>query len=375
VNNQESLNKQVKLFDSEQIQADFERLGLCCAPMMSYDEWLQHPQGKLLAQMPVIDIGRHGDGSGRRVLPPARYRPLEGVRVIDITHVVAGPWATRLLADQGADVISVRNPHFPFLYPMIFEESYGKKQIFLDFRRKEEKDRLIELIRTADVLLWGYHAPALDRLRLSVEDLQKLNPDLILARNTGYGVEGPWANRKGWEQLAQTCTGAMEIASRRRKNKHLIASLPSDYGSGYLCATGVMSALRQRQAQGGGFYTVNTSLCKTIMLALGLAQEAEAAEPVTVEDMKSYLVDQTWDGKTTYSRIKPAAELSVTPFYCVTPPSAVGSLDAFRTDWDNTPPQKTEPGHKPSEYAAQGLLRSVLPGFGHEDWMLNIVNH
>jgi hypothetical protein len=88
-----------------------------------------------VAAAPVISIQRQGDGRNR-ILPDAKWRPLEGVRVIDITHVLAGPWLTRVLAEQGADVISIRSPDADFLYPAIFGESYGKKQIFLNLTHR-----------------------------------------------------------------------------------------------------------------------------------------------------------------------------------------------------------------------------------------------
>jgi len=104
-----------KRHDSTKILEDFERLGLCAAPLYTKDEWLAHPQGEILAKSPIV-LEQRGIAKGR-VLPEAKNRPLEGVRVVDCTHVVAGPWLTRQLAEHGADVISVRNVEFPFIYP------------------------------------------------------------------------------------------------------------------------------------------------------------------------------------------------------------------------------------------------------------------
>lgn len=262
---QARLIEAVSKHDCDKIEEDFERLGLCAAPLHTQAEWLAHPQGQVLAKEPIISMEQRGSGKGR-TLPAAKSRPLEGVRVVDCTHVIAGPWLSRQLVEHGADCISIRNAAFPFLYPGIYMESYGKKQILLDFKRDKSFGRFIELIKEADVLVWGYHAPALDRLGLTVDKLQELNPNLVLVRETAYGITGPWKNRKGWEQLAQTTCGAVELVSRGREQNHLIAALPTDYGTGYLGATGAMAALRQRQ-QHGGFWDVRVTLCGTIMLA------------------------------------------------------------------------------------------------------------
>jgi len=190
-NNMDAIAAGVIKHASAKIEQGFERLGLCVAPLHTRAEWLEHPQGKAVAARPVISIDRRGDAKNR-ILPAAKWRPLEGIRVIDITHVLAGPWLTRVLAEQGADVISIRNPNFDFIYPAIFGESFGKKQILLDFKSEKGKSRFTELIKSADVLVWGYHYPALERLGFSLDTLQALNPNLVLVHESAWGATGPW---------------------------------------------------------------------------------------------------------------------------------------------------------------------------------------
>jgi crotonobetainyl-CoA:carnitine CoA-transferase CaiB-like acyl-CoA transferase len=364
---QDALIKKVALHDSAKIEADFEKLGLCTAPLCSHEEWLAHPQGKAMSAEPVVLSKRYGDVK-QRVLAEAKHRPLEGVRVIDVTHVIAGPWSTRVLADNGADVISVRNPAFPFLYPAIFEESYGKKQILLHLGMEKSKARFTELIKDADVLVWGYEPGSLDRLGFTREALMKLNPNLILTKVSAYGPEGPWAKRKGWEQLSQTCSGMVDLASRGRDQHHLVAALPNDYATGYLAAIGTISALRQRQEQ-GGFWEVEAMLTRTAMEILSLPHEAEDAVAVSLDLDGKYLVDQTSNFGAVFTRLAPAAQLSKTPAFSETGPAINGAHDPFLTGWDEKPRSDGKPKHRPSEVAPRGLY-GFLAGFGHEDIML-----
>lgn len=364
---QDALIKQVAQHDSAKIEADFEQLGLCGAPLCTHEEWLAHPQGQALSAEPVVLMEKVGDAK-QRVLPAAKYCPLEGVRVIDVTHVIAGPWSTRILADNGADVISVRNPTFPFLYPAIFEESYGKKQILLHLGMERSKARFTELIKTADVLVWGYGPGSLDRLGFTREVLMELNPNLVLTKVSAYGPQGPWAKRKGWEQLSQTCSGMVDLASRGRDQKHLVAALPNDYGTGYLAATGTIAALRQRQEQ-GGFWEVEAMLTRTAMEILSLPHEVEDAVAVSMENDGQYFVDQESNFGALFTRLAPAAQLSKTPAYSETGPAINGANDPFLTDWDEAVTTDGQPKHRPSEMVKRGIF-GFLEGYGHEDIML-----
>lgn len=364
---QAALINKVAQHDSAKIEADFEELGLCMAPMFTHEEWLAHPQGEVLNGEPAVLIERFGE-SKERVLPEAKHRPLEGVRVIDVTHVIAGPWSTRVLADHGADVISIRNPAFPFLYPAIFEESYGKKQILLHLGMDKSKARFAELIKGADVLVWGYGPGSLDRLGFNREALMELNPNLVLTHVTAYGPRGPWAQRKGWEQLSQTCSGMVKLASEGRDQHHLVAALPCDYGTGYLAAIGTISALRQRQEQ-GGFWDVHAMLTRTAMEILSLPHEAEEAVPTSLKDDGKYFVDQDSNFGAVFTRLAPAAQLSKTPAYSETGPAINGAHHPFRTGWDETVTTDGVPKHRPSDMVLEGVY-GFLEGFGHEDIML-----
>lgn len=364
---QTCLIDRVAQHESAKIEADFEELGLCVAPLMTPDEWLSHPQGQAMGAEPVFLSACHGDTKHRR-LPDAKHRPLEGVRIIDVTHVVAGPWATRVLADFGADVISVRSPVLPFLYPVVFEESYGKKQILLHLTMDKARARFVELLKTADVLVWGYGPGSLERLGFSRDELMALNPNLVVTKVSAYGPTGPWRHRKGWEQLSQTCSGMADLASRGRDQHHLVAALPLDYGTGYLAAIGTMSALRQRQDR-GGFWEIEAMLTRTAMEILALPHEAEEAVPTSLAHDGKYLVDQDSNFGAVFTKLGPAACLSETPAYSESGPAILGAHDPVDTGWDETPVTNGIATHRPSQIAKRGLT-GFLEGYGHEDVLL-----
>ena len=364
---QDRVIDQVAKHDCEKILQDFEDLRLCAAPVLTHDEWRAHPQGEAMAGLSVLPMEQFGNAKGR-ILPEAKHRPLAGVRVIDVTHVVAGPWSTRVLADHGADVISVRNPLFPFLYPVVFEESYGKKQVLMHFHFEAQKKRFAELIKTADVLVWGYGPGSLDRLGFTREKLMELNPNLVLTHISAYGPVGPWKNCKGWEQLSQICLGIVDLASQGRDQHHLVAALPLDYGTGYLAAIGAINALGQRQEH-GGFWEVQAMLTRTAMELLSLPHEAEDAVATSQKDDAKYLVDQDSSFGPVFTKLAPPVTLSKTPAFSATGPAIIGMHDSFTTTWDEAPVSDGTVTHRPSEMAKRGIV-GFLETFGHEDVML-----
>jgi crotonobetainyl-CoA:carnitine CoA-transferase CaiB-like acyl-CoA transferase len=196
----------------------------------------------------------------------------------------------------------------------------------------------------------------------------ELNPNLVLTRVSAYGPEGPWAKRKGWEQLSQTCSGMVDLASRGRDQHHLVAALPNDYATGYLAAIGTVSALRQRQEQ-GGFWEVEAMLTRTAMEILSLPHEAEDAVAVSPEQDGKYLVDQTSNFGAVFTRLAPAAQLSETPAFSETGPAINGAHDPFLTGWDEKVTTDGKPKHRPSAVIKRGL-HGFLSGYGHEDIML-----
>ncbi|MDB4837843.1 CoA transferase [Marinomonas sp.] len=236
--------------------------GGCAAALHSRQEWQSHPQGIAVAQEPIVAWELAPITPHNWVLNTLE-RPLSGLRVLDLTRVIAGPVATRFLANLGADVLRIDPPHWDEGGNTI-DMSVGKKCAGLDLRNDEDLTKLIELIKSAHVLVHGYRKDALSRLGLTKARLSELNPALISVGINAYGATGPWRNRRGFDSLVQRSSGlAME-------NSGTVKALPYqalDHSTGYLAAATVMQALRLQHA-GGGVASAHLSLARQAKILL-----------------------------------------------------------------------------------------------------------
>ena len=287
--------------------------GLCGAVVRSAEDWASHPQGRTLMALPAVEIIRIGD-SPPEPFGPAE-RPLSGVRVLDLTRVLAGPACGRTLAEHGADVIRIGAPYLPSVERCVLDTGHGKLSAFLDLRRREDAERLRELARAADVFSQGYRTGSLARSGLGPEALAELRPGIVYVSMNCYGHEGPWRERPGWEQMAEAATGLAWEQGGFERPKHLGAPA-CDYGTGYLAAFGVAAALKRRAVEGGSYH-VRTSLCQVGMWihGLGRVNRADAAgqpadpQPADIESYTTYT-------DTAFGHLRhllPATGLSETP--------------------------------------------------------------
>jgi crotonobetainyl-CoA:carnitine CoA-transferase CaiB-like acyl-CoA transferase len=179
--------------------------GLCASVCRTNDEWLAHPQGALLATKPVIELVKIGEAPAEPV--PAGERPLSGLRVLDLTRVLAGPTIARTLAEHGADVLHIASPSLPTIDLFEMDTGHGKRQAWLDLNDELGSETLRSLIAQADVFSQGYRLGSLARRGFGPEDVARLRPGIVYVSENAFGHEGPWAQRPGWEQLAQATTG------------------------------------------------------------------------------------------------------------------------------------------------------------------------
>jgi crotonobetainyl-CoA:carnitine CoA-transferase CaiB-like acyl-CoA transferase len=237
--------------------------GLCGVMVRSVAEWKAHPQGAAIAELPPVEISRIGDAPPRP-FPPGE-RPLSGVRVLDLTHVIAGPTCAKSLAEQGATVLHIYSPSRPQLPPFDIDTGHGKLTAFLDLKRQADLASLRGLVKGTDVFSQSYRPQAIAGFGLSPEALAEISPGIVVVSTSCYGAAGPWRTRPGFEQLAQCATG-MATAQGTSDNPELCPMVyPNDYITGFLAALGTLAALVRRATEGGSWH-VQVSLCRTAML-------------------------------------------------------------------------------------------------------------
>jgi crotonobetainyl-CoA:carnitine CoA-transferase CaiB-like acyl-CoA transferase len=297
---------------------------MCAGLLRAPEEWRRHPQGGAVATLPLIEIVRIGDAPAMPL--GAGDRPLGGLRVLDLTRVIAGPVCGRTLAAHGADVLLVTAGHLPSIPRLVIETGHGKRSAQLDLRDRDDLERLRALIGEADVFCQSYRPGALAAHGLAPEDLARLRPGIVYVTLSAYGHAGPWRDRRGFDSLVQTVSG---IAWEGGRDAGLDGPRPLpaqalDHSSGYLAAFGAMVALARR-AREGGSWLVRLSLAQTgrWIDALGRIDGTPAPE-LRLEDVEDLMLTSD----TAFGRLRhvgPAATLSETPARWTRPAVPLGS--------------------------------------------------
>lgn len=266
----EAVAAKVASWDSQALEDEIAARGLCACVVRTREEWLAHPQGQSLATKPLVEIEKIGETPpfSQRLTGDVPVRPLSAVRVLDLTRVLAGPACGRTLASHGAQVLNVSAEYLPSVEPFVVDTGHGKRNTFLDFRKDGDRQKLDELTKGADVFCQSYRPGTLDKYGLSPKQLIEQKPGLIVVSINCYGHEGPWANRPGWEQLAQCATGIADFEAKEGVPK-LLPAAATDYTTGYLAALGATVALSRRLKEGGSYH-VKVSLARTGMWLLDL---------------------------------------------------------------------------------------------------------
>ncbi len=295
-NTVEGVSSSVGRWKGEDLEQAIADAGACGGLIRTPAEWLAHPQGQYLSARPVIEIRKVREGSPKPLV--GGTRPLDGIRTLDLTRILAGPIAGRTLGEHGADVLMVTAPHLPQVAEHVRDTSHGKRSCFLDFEVPQQAATFRGLVETADVVIDGYRPGALTRKGFGREQLFDLCPGLIHLSVSCFGSGGPFQGRAGWEQVAQAVTGICHTygESIGAGQPKLVFAPMCDYLTGYLGALGVMLALARR-AKEGGSYEVNVSLCQSAMFIQrrGLLEAFDAA-PGSMTDAeveKLYVRTQT----------------------------------------------------------------------------------
>jgi len=301
-------------WQAEPFETAAAEAGLVATMLRSPAEWAAHPQGKAVAGLPLIEIERIGEApAGRLVRNPER--PLGGVRVLDLTRVIAGPVCGRTLAAHGADVMRITGPHLPGFPMLDIDMGRGKLSAHLDLRSFEERERLSSLLRESHILVQGYRPGALSSLGFSPEACAEMRPGIVVVTLSAYGHEGPWSRRRGFDSLVQNACGInrMEAEALGVPPPKELPAQALDHASGYLMAFGAMLAL-VRKLQEGGSWLVRVSLAQTAHWLMQLGRTPggfDCPEPGEAEIAAIRDEMDTPFGRLAF--IRHAAQLSETP--------------------------------------------------------------
>jgi len=305
-------------------QAVVEAKG-CAAEMRSWEQWQQHPQGLAVNAEPLVHFS-DGEEQDSQPWQGSVARPLAGLKVLDLTRVLAGPTASRFLAGLGANVLRIDPPTWnePGVVP---EVTLGKRCARLDLHEPADRAVFESLLKDADILLHGYRADALEHLGFGVERRRQLAPGLIDVCLNAYGWSGPWQNRRGFDSLVQMSSGIAE-AGQRWKQADKPTPLPVqalDHATGYLMAASVIRLLAERLRSGRGG-SARLSLARTAKLLVEHgAGTDEVLRPENPQDQSS-LVEQTPWGPA--HRLQAPLRIAGTPLQWTLPATELGSHPA-----------------------------------------------
>ena len=330
VTDRASLATQMATWQADAIEAAVVDAGGAAAMMRSPEQWRTHPQGKAVANAPLIDWQRIGD-SGGFACTGERAQPLRGLRVLDMTRVLAGPVATRTLAALGAQVLRIDPPRWeePNVVPEI---SVGKRRAHLNLHFPADRKQFETLLSEADLLVHGYRRDVLDNLGYSSDERAQINPQLSEVTLTAYGWTGPWAGRRGFDSLVQMSTGIayQGMAWKRAAQPTPLPVQALDHATGYFMAAAAVQALSMKY-QLQGVFRARLSLAKTAEILMQTYQPDVTADEVlplhvTQDDMH---IESTYWGQA--QRLNPAITVQGSALQWAIPAGVLGS-DPAR--WD-----------------------------------------
>ncbi|WGS49182.1 CoA transferase [Paraburkholderia sp. D15] len=336
-NSPEAVAAAIRRWDGATLDQTLADAGLCAALIRTPGEWAALDQAKAIAGLPLFEIERIGDAPSEPPRPShatehGAPRALDGVRVLDLSRIIAGPVAGRALAHHGADVLMINGPHLPNIPPLVIDNGRGKRSALVDLRDEAGRATLRDLAAHADVFLQAYRPGALAARGFGPEELARLRPGIVYVSVSAYGHEGPWAQRRGFDSLVQSASGiawSERQAAGWKAPKHLPCQA-LDHATGYLAAFGAMVALARRATEGGSWH-VRLSLAQTgrWLQSLGQIPDGWQAPDVTLDEVRDCLASVDSDfGRV--SGVLPAEQLDGTPASYALPPARLG---AHAAEW------------------------------------------
>jgi hypothetical protein len=302
--------------------------GGCAAQMRSWQAWQAHPQGLAVNAEALVQRQTYATTTDKSWLGSAA-RPLAGIKVLDLTRVLAGPVASRFLAGLGADVLRIDSPTWnePGVVP---EMTLGKRCARLDLKSPEGRQVFEKLLKDADILFHGYRADALEQLGYTANELQRIAPGLIDVSLNAYGWSGPWRNRRGFDSLVQMSSGIADAGMAwKQADKPVPLPLQAlDHATGYLMAASALQALSERLKSGrGGSARLSLARTATLLVEAGQVPEQPVLRAEAAGD-QGLVVEQTSWGPA--HRLLAPLTISGTPLQWDLP---AGELGSHRAQW------------------------------------------
>ncbi|RBY92690.1 CoA transferase [Blastococcus sp. TF02A-30] len=263
---------------AEELEEAVVAAGGAAAAVRTPEVWAASPQGRAVTALPLLELRRSAEA-------PPRRPGLPGLRVLDLTRVIAGPVATRVLASHGADVLRVDGPRLPDLREGLVDTGVGKRHVVLDLADAGDRRTVEGLLRTADVVVQGYRPGALEAFGVDQAALAHRHPHLVVVRLSAWGTRGPWAGRRGFDSLVQAATGIATTCGTPEEPGALPAQA-LDHTTGYLAAATVLAALARQREEGGGWYG-ELSLAQTAHRLLAGPRDPSEGRPAP--DPEPYL--------------------------------------------------------------------------------------
>jgi crotonobetainyl-CoA:carnitine CoA-transferase CaiB-like acyl-CoA transferase len=299
----EETEAKIATWKSGELEAAIVAAGGACAELRTQAAWAEHPQGKAVAAEPLAHV-EHFPQVQPYAWRPTPERPLKGLKVLDLTRILAGPIATRFLAGYGAEVLRVDPPGWD--EPGIIQEiALGKRCARLDLKTPEAKARVEELLSEADILMHGYRPGALDALGFSAERRREIRPDLVDVSLCAYGWTGPWAGRRGYDSLMQLSSGIAHTGMLWKGGDapHSLPVQLLDHATGYFLATSAIRGLAARvRGEGGSRWRLSLARTAKFLTDAGPNPPQPEFAPETETDLAPEIEQTGWGPA---KRIKP----------------------------------------------------------------------
>jgi len=261
---------------AQEVEDEAARVGAVAVRVRDESEWAAHPQARAVREAPLVATAARPGAAPRPWTAGAR-RPLEGIRVLDLTRVIAGPVAGRDLAFAGAEVLRVDSPRLPEIGWQHLDTGQGKRSTRLDLASPADAATFDELLADADVLVTGYRPGALAAFGLTPETLAERHPGLVVGSVSAWGETGPWAERRGFDSIVQAASGIARIESEDGIRPGALPAQALDHSAGHLLAAGIVRALSVQRTH-GGTHSVSVSLARVAQALLEGLRRAEHAE-------------------------------------------------------------------------------------------------